>query len=278
MRFLRNRFMIVLAGAFLFGLGLIGLGLRDTYLSTMERVVIEDEGAGERELHLAILGDIHVSAEEAVLDRLSAVVEEVIAAKPDIILLVGDYTIAAATAVRGGEAGRKAIAARLGGLTKAGPVFAVLGNHDVWDSAEAWDSVLTGAGITMMDNRVALIDVAGTQICLRGLGDVYSRQYRPTTFPPGCAELRKLSMTHDPMAAFMEAAYPGLMVAGHTHCGQLRVPLLGAFWVPTRAPAAAHCGLYQDEGRLLWVTAGLGASLIPVRVGTRSAWDLITLR
>jgi predicted MPP superfamily phosphohydrolase len=65
--------------------------------------------------------------------------------------------------------------------------------------------------------------------------------------------------------------------AAHTHCGQIRLPILGALWMPTEAPREATCGLYQDTKRLLWVTAGVGTSILPIRIGAQSEWDLLTL-
>ena len=53
-----------------------------------------------------------------------------------------------------------------------------------------------------------------------------------------------------------DARVKGLVLAGHTHCGQINLPFLGPLWVPTDAPKSAHCGLYQDEQRQVYVSSG----------------------
>ena len=67
------------------------------------------------------------------------------------------------------------------------------------------------------------------------------------------------------------------MLAGHTHCGQLRIPGLGPFWVPSTAPRAATCGAYQEGNLALWVSAGLGTSLAPLRFWAPAQWDVVTI-
>lgn len=64
-------------------------------------------------------------------------------------------------------------------------------------------------------------------------------------------------------------------LAGHSHCGQISIPFLGPLWAPTEAPRDAWCGLYQDELKALWVSSGVETSLLLIRLGAPSQWDLI---
>jgi len=68
------------------------------------------------------------------------------------------------------------------------------------------------------------------------------------------------------------------VLAGHTHCGQIRLPLLGALYVPSDAPKRGHCGLYIDGQRQIFVSSGVGTSVLPIRFLAQAQWDLITLR
>jgi predicted MPP superfamily phosphohydrolase len=68
-----------------------------------------------------------------------------------------------------------------------------------------------------------------------------------------------------------------LTLAGHTHGGQVRLPLFGAPIVPSRFGQRYAAGLIEDEGRLLFVTPGIGTSIIPVRFGVPPAVSLLTL-
>lgn len=112
---------------------------------------------------------------------------------------------------------------------------------------------------------------------MRGFGDACTGRFRYVGFPDTCAGLPTVSITHDPAGAF-RGGVRGLVIAGHTHCGQIRLPLIGAPWVPSEAPKDAWCGLYADNERTVYVTSGVGTSVVPFRLGAPARWDLIDLR
>ena len=95
-------------------------------------------------------------------------------------------------------------------------------------------------------------------------------------FPNSCNKKIKLSLTHDPAGAF-DNRVKGLVLAAHTHCGQVRIPFYGALWIPSSAPDEATCGLYKDNQRTVFTTSGAGTTVFPVRVGTQSSWDLLEI-
>ena len=95
-------------------------------------------------------------------------------------------------------------------------------------------------------------------------------------FPEKCKEMVKITLTHDPAGAFHKDV-TGLVISGHTHCGQIRFPLIGSLWVPTEAPSKAHCGLYKDSQRTVFTTSGIGTTLLPLRIGTQAQWDFLTI-
>jgi predicted MPP superfamily phosphohydrolase len=68
-----------------------------------------------------------------------------------------------------------------------------------------------------------------------------------------------------------------LMLAGHTHCGQIRLPLVGAVSFMSDYGERYACGVVQEQGRTLIVSAGVGTSLLPLRLGTVPDMWLITL-
>ena len=113
-------------------------------------------------------------------------------------------------------------------------------------------------------------------LCVRGLGDSYTGQFRYVAFPTECAGLQEITVTHDPAGAF-HPEVRGIVFAGHTHCGQIRIPLLGALFVPTKAPEDARCGLFRDERITLFVSSGIGTSVIPIRFLAQAQWDLINI-
>ena len=225
-------------------------------------------------LRVAVVGDLHVGhgvVDVGVLDRLF---DAVVAEDPDIVLLVGDYT---ANVGDGIDRLRPTVVAKIAALSARKPTFAVLGNYETWTGAEAWLEGLRRAGIAVLENEITTATVGGSTVCIRGLGDFYTGRFRHVDWPSDCGGRTRITLTHDPAAAFLRP-YEGVVFAGHTHCGQVRFPFLGALWIPSTAPKPGTCGLYRDSHRTLYVTAGVGTSILPIRLGAPSAWDLVTLR
>ena len=228
----------------------------------------------EAPLRVAVISDLHVDDSPKNYSALRLLVEDVLESQPDFILLLGDYTqhpdsIASLSqhADRVGE--------RLGGLSRI-PTIAVLGNYENWSAPGLWAHSLTTNGIKVLRNEVALMGSGEQSACFRGLGDAFTGQLRYVDFPAECRELPKITLTHDPAGAF-HPNVEGVVFAGHTHCGQIRLPIIGSPWIPSEAPNDATCGLYEDADRLLWVSSGVGTSILPIRFGTQSQWNLIEM-
>jgi predicted MPP superfamily phosphohydrolase len=68
------------------------------------------------------------------------------------------------------------------------------------------------------------------------------------------------------------------MLAGHTHCSQIRLPLVGALSTMSRYGDRYACGLIRERGKTLIVGAGLGTSLLPLRIGAPPEMWLVELR
>ena len=116
-------------------------------------------------------------------------------------------------------------------------------------------------------------------ICVRGLGDYYSGYYVSTDIPEDCGD-NTLTLTHDPQGLLIEQReLETISFAGHTHCGQIAFPIIGAPVVPTSAPRATHCGRF-DIGHIGITSGGLGTVIIPLRFGpkTQPGWELIQIQ
>ncbi len=201
-------------------------------------------------IQIAFLSDLHIDSSPEALLNLKGVMATVVAARSDVILFGGDY-------IKNPDAynidQHQPVIAKAMAATNGIPTIAVLGNHDNWTSSAKWHTSLTHAGITVLENTV--VKVKSLDLCVRGLGDHYSEQFSYVGFPESCINSKRLSLTHDPAAAF-DPRVTGLVLAGHTHCGQISLPFIGSLWVPTDAPKESHCGLYQDADRQVFVTAG----------------------
>ncbi|MEK9864489.1 MAG: hypothetical protein VW804_15160, partial [Verrucomicrobiota bacterium] len=100
-----------------------------------------------------------------------------------------------------------------------------------------------------------------------------------TQIPKKCEGIT-LTLTHDPQGLLAETGeLSTISFAGHTHCGQIAFPIIGAPIVPTSAPKATHCGRF-DIGHIGITSGGLGTSIIPIRFGpnTEPGWELIQIQ
>lgn len=69
----------------------------------------------------------------------------------------------------------------------------------------------------------------------------------------------------------------GLVLAGHTHCGQIVLPLIGAIASSSNYGERYRCGIVRELGRITLAAAGLGASVLPLRYGAVPDWWMVTL-
>lgn len=222
-------------------------------------------------LELLFLSDLHLRNTEASLDRFAIITSQIASLNPDLILLGGDYT--GEDEVETAKF-RNELLAHLGALTKIAPTYAVLGNHDWW-TANDWREALESVDIDVIEGRVEQFSFEQGEICLRGLGDAFTGHYRSIDLPDHCSGLH-ITLTHDPLAIERDP-YPGLYLAGHTHCGQFDFPLIGPLWSSTEASEPYRCGLGRDETKAWLVSAGVGSSIINARFGTTPTIEQIQL-
>ena len=221
---------------------------------------------------MAVVSDLHLPEKDEAYELTSLIFSEILSEEPDLVLVLGDL-ISSPARLGAPEKHRKAILSLLEALPKERTAI-VLGNYESWDDREAWLTDLKDRDFIALENEVRVFETDEGFVRVRGLGDRYSNRYAPTPLPDRRDGLPTVTITHDPAAAFEEGV-EGLIIAGHTHCGQLSLPLIGPLWAPTEAPREAWCGLYQDELRTLWVSSGVGTSVFPIRLGAPSQWDLI---
>ena len=156
------------------------------------------------------------------------------------------------------------------------PRAIVLGNYESWSNADDWLTEFERFSVDALENEVTIFETAKGPICVRGLGDYFTGRFVYVDYTEACKNIAKLTITHDPAGAF-DRRMKGLVIAGHTHCGQINLPYIGPLWVPTDAPPFAHCGLHEGDEITVFVTSGVGTSIFPLRIGTQSQCDFISL-
>ncbi len=227
-----------------------------------------------RPLRIAFLSDLHAGSHAGDIARLGAIIEEAAAYRPDLVLHGGDFVNM--QLLGGGRLAPHAIAAILARLEAPLGRFAVLGNHDYTYGADDVAAALEAHGIKVLSDARHTLRHEGQSIDLIGLPD--ARHLRPA----GRALLDALSpgqpaivLAHDPFWFAHVPQGPRLTLAGHTHGGQIRFPLVGVLRNASRAPLRWTHGHVVEDGRQLYVTAGLGSSGIPLRIGVPPEYAVI---
>ena len=227
-------------------------------------------------LKVAVISDLHGGAPYIDTAKIDRVVAMTNAAKPDLILLTGDYVI---TKVVGGRhMPMETIAAHLKQLHAPLGVYAVLGNHDRWEDAARIGAALRQAGIADLENASRKLPAPRGGVTLVGIGDRHSRGADPDMALAGVAGTA-LCFTHSPDIFPVLPPACALTIAGHTHGGQVRLPFVerpAVAWV-SRYDQNYAVGLIREGGRLLFVSSGIGTSGLPLRFGVPPEISLLKL-
>jgi len=227
-------------------------------------------------LRVAVLADLHVGSPFNGLDKLREIVEQTNELQPDLVLLAGDYVI---QGVRGGRfVAPEDFAPVLGRLQARLGVWAVLGNHDWWLDGPRIRAALEKSGVRVLENEAAVLEEP-TSLWLAGVSDYWEGEpdidLALKHVPTGAVVI---VLTHNPDVFPEMPDRVALSIAGHTHGGQVRLPLLGRLIVPSRFGERYAAGHVVEEGRNFFVSTGLGTSIIPVRFGVAPEISVLTLR
>jgi hypothetical protein len=260
----------------LFVIAFLSWGYANILAAPVERrasVGLADWPAGARPIRVALLSDVHVQGPDMPPSRVAAIVRTINAAKPDLVLIAGDLDGSRSLGThRYSEA---EIAAPLGRLTAPLGVFAVLGNHDHWRDGAAMRLALEAAGVRVLVNqavRAGPIVLAGADDAHTGHADIAA-----VTAAADAMAGPAVLLTHSPdLVPELPPRFP-LVLAGHTHCGQVVLPLIGTVQSSSRYGDRYGCGVVREGGRTIIVTAGLGASVVPLRFGATPDWWMVTL-
>ena len=157
-------------------------------------------------------------------------------------------------------------------------VDAVLGNHDSWYGLAPIVRALEAAGVTVLWNQHVVKERPGGTFVIAGLADDDTGTPDFESALADAPPVDTLVLSHSPDPFPDMPAAPALMLAGHTHCGQVSVPFLGRPITPTHSGQRYACGRTDEDGRILYTTAGVGTSLLPVRFRNPPEIVLLTLR
>lgn len=182
-------------------------------------------------LKVAVLSDLHVGSPFNDLNHLKTTIDLTLKAKPDLILLAGDYVT---HGIPGGQFDSpQESAAHLARLSAPLGVFAVLGNHDWWYDGPGTMSAFQHVGIQVLEDSAVPIQSGTCQFWLAGISD------------------------------FMEGAHDVPLAL--SQIPEVYLPLIGRPIVPSQYGERFAIGHIIEDGRHLFVTSGLGTSILPIR-------------
>jgi predicted MPP superfamily phosphohydrolase len=215
-------------------------------------------------LTIAVVSDLHTGAPHVDAEKLARVVSLVNQRRPDLVVLLGDFIVHGV--IGGRRVEPEVTAARLQPLRAPLGVFAVLGNHDWWYDGPRVARALRAAGIVVLDEEAVRLRHRGHPLWLVGLADFDTRTPDParaTSAVPLAEPI--IALTHSPDVFPLVPARVAITLAGHTHGGQVYIPLVGRPIVPSRYGQRYAIGHIEEGGRHLFVTSGIATSIIPVR-------------
>jgi uncharacterized protein len=219
-----------------------------------------------RPLRIVFLSDLHTGSHAGDVRRLESIIQDAIQLAPDLVLFGGDYVNM--QPLGGGRVPPRTIAAILSRLAAPHGRFAVLGNHDVFYGANEVAEALRAENIVVLNDEAASIRFEDTSITILGLPDGGIERPEPPTLLGGLPPQEPaIVLSHDPAWFADVRSGAHLTLAGHTHGGQIRLPLIGPIVNASKAPLRWTYGLVEEGGRQLYVTSGIGTSGIPLRIG-----------
>lgn len=227
---------------------------------------------------IAHVSDLHNAVFGRKNEKLLSLIR---AAEPDIIAITGDLIDSRHTDIDSALAFVEAAA-------EIAPVYYVTGNHESRLDFDAIEPRLTAAGARVLRNEAEDIGRGGERIRLAGIDDPSFIRTGGTSEERAAAELEQLGdggdtftvlLAHRPELVEVYAEYgAGLVLSGHAHGGQVRLPLLGGLYAPGQGLLPEYdSGLYSLGETQMVVSRGLGNSVAPLRVNNRPELVIVTL-
>jgi uncharacterized protein len=241
----------------------------------------------------AVISDIHGGSHGATVEKLREIVKRTNEQNVDAIFILGDFlSQKRENGIRGLRMEPAVIADNLAGLQSRHGVFLVLGNHDEWYNPALVIEEFERIGYNVLNGELAEIRISdGGKLRILGLKDhttlgiwkEYSDAAKRTAAPTnGQGDLIVLQHSPDVVPAITGELRisPDTMVllAGHTHGGQVRLPLLGSPIVPSMFGQKFVRGHVRDAGIDVFVTTGIGTSIMPFRFLVPPEIAVVTIR
>lgn len=276
----KKRIRITLAGILLLALccGIWGFFIEPNRLVVHQEAIEIDTWPQELSgLRIAVISDIHAGGPFIKEDKLRQIVEMTNEQKPDLIVITGDFMITDRFYKH--PIPPETLAASLKDFRAPLGIYAVLGNHDWWYNGEKVRAALEQNGIKVLEDDVAELKWRNGSFWLMGLTDFWTHpQHIKETMAKVPMGSPVIAMTHSPDIFPLLPQNVPLLLAGHTHGGQVNLPLIGRPIVPSQFGQKYAAGHVFENGHHLFVTTGIGTSIIPVRFRVTPEIVILTIK
>jgi predicted MPP superfamily phosphohydrolase len=281
----RRAFVTTLAAGTLASIatGSYAMAIEPRFRLVVTRYALAPSNWGAGSLRIAALADLHACEPWMPVSRIEEIVAATNALRPDVVVLLGDYVASIKHRLLTGVITPAQWGKALSGLSAPLGVHGILGNHDWWTGAAAARAGLADNGIPVLENDVALLTPEnGSPVWLAGLADQLAYAFSPRHRRKGAAGADDLPGTlakipddgrpiillvHEPDIFPAVPARVSLTLAGHTHGGQVDLPIIGRPVIPSRYGDRYAYGHVVEDDRHLIVSGGLGCTGLPIRLG-----------
>ena len=229
-------------------------------------------------LKIVVISDIHGGSRGVTEEKIRYVVQKVNEQNADLIVLLGDYV--SQTHETGNELKMpmETVAENLKGLQARLGVYAVLGNHDGYYSDVKVKNELERVGVKVLENEIKIIEKNGQKFRLLGLKD----HLQINSWYTFDTDIRNVIAKNEQVGDFIVLEHSPdifevlnyhktlgkdfkLMLAGHTHGGQVWFPVIGTPIVPSSFGQKYSYGHIREKDADIFVTSGIGTSILPIR-------------
>ena len=166
---------------------------------------------------------------------------------------------------------------------RPGSVYAVFGNHIYEDrkiEPIVFQDILRKSGIVVLNNENIRLEKQGQYIWLLGVDDPHTNHHNlPKALQGVDNSSIRILLSHSPeIVDDLRTGDADLILTGHTHGGQVKIPGIRPFWVPTKYHGKYERGLFNIKGAYMYVNRGIGTKKLPIRFNSKPEITLLTLK
>lgn len=274
-----------IAGLMLPGTGAYAAVEAATGLAITNYAPVPQTWPDRHRLTITVIADLHAGGPNMGIERIRSVVDAAIALNSDLVVILGDFFATHRFITE--HVPHEAWAEELARLKAPLGTYSILGNHDWWYDIEGVRRALKQVAIPVLENETVLLGEPGRRFWLAGLGDQLAHYLGPSRFrgvddlPGTLAKVRGddpvILLAHEPDIFPQVPKRVALTLAGHTHGGQLNLPLIGRRLAPTTYGERFAYGHIVEQSRHMIVSGGLGCSKVPLRFNATPEIVRVTL-